>query len=461
MSFFKKTLIVLALTASGAIVGGIGAVGYITSQSQITGSIWTLMKLSSMINANYVDNLSEDEVKERMLSGIVDSLDPHSSYLNPKDLRDMQEKMQAEYGGIGVTAMPMENDKFILIEDLHPDGPAKKSGLQKGDKITHVNDKKIGPKSFESIRGPIGSKITLTVERDGKTKGIEVERQKINIPTVQWGTFSDTNSTAVYIKARQFNEQIVSEVIQTLEKQLELSKPRAVVLDLRDNPGGLVTSAVGLAALFLPENKTVLISKSSKSDKEELYKTTPYDWGHFKSEPDKIQTFKSKYGETLNSVPLYVLLNQNSASASELLAAAFKDHKRATIVGTPSFGKGSVQTLLPFDNGAIKLTTSRYYSPSGNAIQAKGVEPDILVEDPDEIVGLRESDLPGHLPAEQGAERSGVSTALSKKMTDKRIAQIKEKQKKEISIFVRHLDELPQDPVLNKVREIIEQKQKF
>lgn len=460
MSFFKKTLIVLALTASGAIVGGAGAVGYIASQTQITDSIWTLMKLSSIIKTKYVDNLSEDEIKERMLAGFVDSLDPHSTYLNPKELKNMQEKMKAEYGGIGVTAMPMENDTFIVVDELHPDGPGKKAGLQKGDRITHVDKLKVNEKSFDAIRGPIGTKVTLTVERNGTTKNIDVERQTINIPTVQWGTFPAQNSTAVYLKARQFNEQLVSEVIQTLERQFEKSKPSAVVLDLRDNPGGLVTSAVGLAALFLPENKTVLISKSSKSDKEELYKTVPYDWGHIDSQPDKIQHFKSKHSTTLDSIPLYVLLNQNSASASELLAAAFKDHKRATIVGTPSFGKGSVQTLLPFDNGAIKLTTSRYYSPSGNAIQAKGVEPDILVESPDEIVGLREADLPGHLPAEQGAERSGFSTTLSKQMTDKRIAQIKEKQKNEVSIFVSHIAELPSDPVLKKVKEIIEQKQK-
>jgi carboxyl-terminal processing protease len=329
-----------------------------------------------------------------MLSG----LDPHSSYMDPKSFRDMQVQTRGEFGGLGIE-VTMEDGLVKVVAPID-DTPAAKAGVMANDIITKLDDEQVQGltlnQAVDKMRGPVNTKIKLTIMRKGKDKPIEVTivRDVIRVKSVRSHSEGDDVG---YIRITQFNEQTtdgLKKAIGDLKTQLGADKIKGYVLDLRNNPGGLLDQAISVSNSFL--------------DKGEIVSTRGRN-------AEETQRFNARAGGDLTKgKPLIVLINGGSASASEIVAGALQDHKRATLVGTRSFGKGSVQTIIPLGagNGALRLTTARYYTPSGRSIQAKGITPDITVlqDVPDDLKARTdtkgEASLRGHLKAE-GQEESG------------------------------------------------------
>src|SRR5690606_15943396 len=308
--------------------------------------------------------------------------------LDAKKYRDMQVQTKGEFGGLGIE-VTME-DGLVKVVSPIDDTPAYRAGIQAGDVITHINNEPVvgmsRAEAVERMRGPVDTSSALTLRRPGEEEPIDVSmaRAVITISPVRWRAEEDIG----YIRVTTFNEQTESKLREALESlEAELGdKMKGVVLDLRNNPGGLLEQAVQVADVFL--------------DRGEIVSTRG-------RRPDSIQRFNSRQGDLLDGRPMVVLINGGSASASEIVAGALQDHDRAIIMGTPSFGKGSVQTIMPLPgHGAIRLTTARYFTPAGTSIQAKGITPDIevrqsKVEVIDQGAARREADLRGRLENEQ------------------------------------------------------------
>ncbi|MYZ48658.1 S41 family peptidase [Propylenella binzhouense] len=338
------------------------------------------------IRGNYVEEPDESKLIESAIDGMLTSLDPHSSYLNPKNFRDMQVQTRGEFGGLGIE-VTMENDLLKVVTPID-DTPAQKAGVLAGDIITHLDGEEIQGltlrEAVDKMRGPVNSEIQLTIRREGAEDPlkIKVRRDIIRIKSVKYRVEDDVG----YIRISQFNEQTTDGLDQALadiEKTVPADKLKGFVVDLRNNPGGLLDQAISVSDAFL-DNGEVVSTRGRK--------------------PEDAQRFTARPGDLADKKPVIVLVNGGSASASEIVAGALQDHRRATIVGTRSFGKGSVQTIIPLGrNGAIRLTTARYYTPSGRSIQAKGIEPDIEINQdiPDDLKGkldtTSEADLRGHL----------------------------------------------------------------
>jgi carboxyl-terminal processing protease len=340
------------------------------------------------VRAEYVEEVSDETLIESAINGMLTSLDPHSGYLDAKKYRDMQVQTKGEFGGLGIE-VTMENGLVKVVSPID-DTPAQRAGVQAGDVITHINNEPVLGMSLseavERMRGPVDTSIELTLRRPGREEPIEVSlaRAVITISPVRWHAEGDIG----YIRISSFNEQTES----SLHKAIEEAKAqlgtnfKGVVLDLRNNPGGLLEQAVAVADAFL--------------DRGEIVSTRG-------RRPDSIQRFNARRGDDIDGRPMVVLINGGSASASEIVAGALQDHGRAIVMGTRSFGKGSVQTIMPLPgHGAIRLTTARYYTPAGTSIQAKGIGPDIEVQQShveviDEGVARREADLRGRLENDQ------------------------------------------------------------
>ena len=314
------------------------------------------------VRSDYVEEVSDKELIESAIEGMLASLDPHSSYLNPERFEDMQVQTKGEFGGLGIE-VTMEN-RLVKVVSPIDDTPAYRAGIKAGDLITHLDGKQVLgltlSEAVESMRGPVGTDIVLTVRREGVDKPLEVTitRAIIKIRSVR----SRAEGDAGYIRITTFNEQTVNGVkkaVEDIRNQIGDSMI-GLILDLRNNPGGLLDQAVGVSDLFL--------------DKGEIVSTRG-------RRHDSTQRFNAKPGDLAEGLPLVLLINGGSASASEIVAGALQDHRRAIVLGTKSFGKGSVQTIIPISGrGAIRLTTARYFTPSGYSIQAKGIEPDIIVK---------------------------------------------------------------------------------
>jgi carboxyl-terminal processing protease len=340
------------------------------------------------VRAEYVEEVSDETLVEAAINGMLTSLDPHSGYLDAKKYRDMQVQTKGEFGGLGIE-VTMENGLVKVVSPID-DTPAQRAGVQAGDVITHINSEPVLGMSLseavERMRGPVDTSIELTLRRPGHDEPIQVSmaRAVITISPVRWHAEGDI----AYIRISSFNEQTES----SLHKAIEEAKGqlgtnfKGVVLDLRNNPGGLLEQAVAVADAFL--------------DRGEIVSTRG-------RRPDSIQRFNARRGDEIDARPMVVLINGGSASASEIVAGALQDHGRAIVMGTRSFGKGSVQTIMPLPgHGAIRLTTARYYTPAGTSIQAKGIVPDIEVQQShveaiDEGVSRREADLRGRLQNDQ------------------------------------------------------------
>jgi carboxyl-terminal processing protease len=337
------------------------------------------------VRADYVEDVSDEQLIEAAINGMLTSLDPHSSYLNQKNFSDMKVQTRGEFGGLGIE-VTMENGLVKVVSPID-DTPAAKAGLKPGDLITHLDGEQVMglslPEAVERMRGPVNSEIRLSVRREGRDPfDVTLTRAIIKIQSVRSRLEGDNIG---YIRITSFNEQTTSGLQNAIKqiKQQAGNKLLGYVLDLRNNPGGLLDQAVAVSDEFL--------------DKGEIVSTRG-------RRPDEGSRYNAKPGDGADGLPIVVLINGGSASASEIVAGALQDHRRALLLGTRSFGKGSVQTIIPLPgHGAMRLTTARYYTPSGRSIQAKGIEPDIVVE-PAKIEKVasngptrREADLRGAL----------------------------------------------------------------
>jgi carboxyl-terminal processing protease len=343
------------------------------------------------VRAEYVEQVGEQQLIEAAINGMLTSLDPHSSYLDTEKYRDMQVQTRGEFGGLGIE-VTMENGLVKVVSPID-DTPAAKAGVQPGDLVTHIDGEPVMGMSLseavEKMRGPVDSKIDLRLLRKGRDEPFDVSlnRAVIKISPVRARAEGDV----AYVRLTTFNEQTATEMREKLDDVTGTigEKPTGIVLDLRNNPGGLLDQAVAVADAFI--------------DKGEIVSTRG-------RRPDSVQRFNARPGDIAENVPMVVLINGGSASASEIVAGALQDQRRAIVMGTQSFGKGSVQTIMPLSgNGAIRLTTARYYTPSGTSIQARGIVPDIEVhqanvETLDDDPGRREADLRGRLSNDQAPD---------------------------------------------------------
>jgi carboxyl-terminal processing protease len=349
------------------------------------------------VRADYVEKPDDSKLVESAINGMLAGLDPHSGYMTPSSFRDMQVQTRGEFGGLGIE-VTMEDGLIKVVAPID-DTPAAKAGIMANDIITRLNDEAAQgltiDQAIDKMRGPVNTKIKLTIMRKGSDKPIEVTivRDIIRVKSVRW---HPEGSDVGYIRVTQFSEQTtdgLKQAINDLNSQLGADKIKGYVLDLRNNPGGLLDQAISVSATFLEKGE--IVSTRGRN-------------------PEETQRFNARHGAMIKGKPLIVLINGGSASASEIVAGALQDQKRATLIGTRSFGKGSVQTIIPLGggNGALRLTTARYYTPSGHSIQATGITPDIevLQDVPDnmkaQIDTKGEASLRGHLKAE-GAEQTG------------------------------------------------------
>ncbi|QDY71255.1 S41 family peptidase [Qingshengfaniella alkalisoli] len=318
------------------------------------------------IRAQYVEEVEEGELIEAAINGMLTSLDPHSSYLAPEDAEDMRVQTRGEFGGLGIEVT--QEDGFVKVVSPMDDTPAFEAGIEAGDFITHVDgESMLGltlDDAVELMRGPVGSDIVVTIVREGEDEPFDVTitRDTIKLTAVRSRVEGDT----VVLRVTTFNDQTYPNLEEQLKESIEelggMDSVNGIVLDLRNNPGGLLNQAIQVSDAFLDAGEIVSTRGRSVEDGER---------------------FNASEGDLAEGKPVVVLINGGSASASEIVAGALQDHRRAIVVGTKSFGKGSVQTVVPLrGNGAMRLTTARYYTPSGRSIQALGVSPDIVVEQP-------------------------------------------------------------------------------
>ena len=354
------------------------------------------------VRADYVEKPDDAKLVEYAINGMLNGLDPHSGYMDPKSFKDMQIQTRGEFGGLGIE-VTMEDGVIKVVAPID-DTPAAKAGVMANDIITHLDDDQVQGitlnQAVEKMRGPVNTKIRLKIMRKGADKPIEVTivRDIIRVRSVRQRVEGDDIG---FIRISQFNEQTsenLKRAITELSSQIPADKLKGYVLDLRNNPGGLLDQAISVSDAFLEKGE--IVSTRGRNAEE-------------------TQRFNSRPGDISKGKPIIVMVNGGSASASEIVAGALQDHKRATVIGTRSFGKGSVQTIIPLGsgNGALRLTTARYFTPGGRSIQAKGIVPDIevLQEVPEELKARTEtrgeSSLRGHLKAE-GQEETGSQSYI-------------------------------------------------
>jgi carboxyl-terminal processing protease len=363
------------------------------------------------IKSDYVEPVSDKKLIDSAINGMVSGLDPHSAYLDADGFKDLQVGTQGEFGGLGIE-VGMEDGLVKVVSPIE-DTPAFKAGVKPGDLIIKLDDALVKGMTLndavKKMRGKPGAPITLTILRKGVDKPIvlTIKRAIIKVSSVKSQLMDGGYG---YVRVTQFQEHTGELLTEALQKLYKANKAplKGLILDLRNDPGGLLNSAVAVTTAFVKPDSLVVYTEGRTEDAKmrlsasREYYLRPMQSDYLKNLPDGVKT-----------VPMVVLINGGSASASEIVAGALQDDKRAVIMGTQSFGKGSVQTILPLGNGtAVKLTTARYYTPSGRSIQAKGIVPDILVEDPalagtDDGFGVREADLDKHLANPQGGKEIG------------------------------------------------------
>jgi carboxyl-terminal processing protease len=386
-------LTVLAIQPPGALTAAAKAAAGTDTYSQLNlfGDVF------ERIRAGYVEKPDDSRLIEASINGMLTSLDPHSRYMNEKAWRDMQETISSEFGGLGIE-VTME-DGLVKVVAPMDDTPAAKAGIMSGDLITFIDDTAVQGLTLEQavdrMKGPINTKTRLKIMRKGAGQPVDIAitREVIRVRPVRYRT---EGGDIGYIRITTFNEQTtdgLKKAIADISRQIPPAKLAGYVIDLRNNPGGLLDQAVSVSSAFMARGEVV--STRGRSAEE-------------------TQRFTARAGDLTRGKPLVVLINGGSASASEIVAGALHDHKRATLIGTRSFGKGSVQTIIPLGpgKGSLALTTARYFTPSGRSIQAKGITPDleVLQDVPDELKSRGdtkgEASIRGHLSAD-GAEQTG------------------------------------------------------
>jgi carboxyl-terminal processing protease len=357
------------------------------------------------VRADYVEKPDDSKLIETAINGMLAGLDPHSSYMDPKSFRDMQVQTRGEFGGLGIE-VTMEDGLIKVVAPID-ETPAAKAGIMANDIITQLDGEQVQGltlnQAVEKMRGPVNTKIKLTIMRKGQDKPIDVTitRDIIRVRSVRSKMEGDDVG---YIRLTQFNEQTtdgLKKAIADITAKVSGDKLKGYVIDLRNNPGGLLDQAISVSDAFLQKGE--IVSTRGRN-------------------PEETQRFNARPGDLTNGKPVIVLINGGSASASEIVAGALQDHRRVTVLGTRSFGKGSVQTIIPLGsgNGALRLTTARYFTPSGRSIQAKGIVPDIeVMQDlPDDIKAKTdtstkgEASLRGHLKGDAGKEQTGSQSYI-------------------------------------------------
>lgn len=353
ISFFASTLLAMSVYAA-------------PQDNEKDENIYELLNLFGDVmektKVSYVEDVTDKKLIESAINGMLSSLDPHSSYLDAKSFRYMTEQTKGKFGGLGIE-VTMEAGVVKVVSPI--DGnPAQKAGIKPGDYITMIDGEQVMGMTLDEavskMRGKLGTKVKLQIRRPNeKPFDVTLKRDEIKIQSVK-GDIKEKD--VIYVRISSFNEEVdvmVKKAVEKAQKNLK-NKAKGLVLDLRNNPGGLLDQAIAVSDLFLDKGEIV----STRSRNEE----------------DNVK-YSAKEGDILSGLPIVVVINDGSASASEIVAGALQDHKRAIVLGEKSFGKGSVQTLIPLANyGAMRLTTARYYTPSGRSIQAKGIEPDVLVK---------------------------------------------------------------------------------
>jgi len=367
----KKTLIAMSIGIVSAVavttqIAGPLVAQQANSQTSVYEQLELFGDIFERVRQEYVEDVNDQELIESAIDGMLRSLDPHSSFLSAADAADMRIQTRGQFGGLGIEVT--QEDGWVKVVSPIDGTPADEAGLESGDFITHVDGESLLgltlDEAVDIMRGPVGSEIVITVVREGEPEPFDVTiiRDTIKLTAVRTRTEGDT----VVLRVTTFNDQTYTNLEDGLNSAIEelggLENVNGVVLDLRNNPGGLLNQAIRVADAFL--------------DKGEIVSTRGRN-------PEDSERFNATPGDLIDGKPMVVLINGGSASASEIVSGALKDHRRAIVVGTKSFGKGSVQTVIPLrGDGAMRLTTSRYYTPSGRSIQNLGVSPDIIVEQP-------------------------------------------------------------------------------
>ncbi len=365
------------------------------------------------IKQGYVEPIDDKKLITYAISGMLSNLDPHSAYLDADSFKDLQVSTQGEFGGLGIE-VSME-DGFVKVVAPIDDTPAFRAGVKAGDLIVKLDDTPVKGMTLNDavkrMRGKPKTQITLTIARKGETKPLvlTLTREKIKVQSVKSKMIEPGFA---YMRISQFQEETAADVVRQLDKLYKDKDAkdglRGLVLDLRNDPGGLLHGAVGVSAAFLPEKALVVSTDGRTEDAKRRFLASPEDYQRGRGE-DLLKNLPAG----AKTVPLVVLVNGGSASASEIVAGALQDHKRAVVLGTQTFGKASVQTILPLSNNtAIKLTTARYYTPSGRSLQAKGITPDVLVEDTPNGAShemLREADLDRHLSNDKEKDKPAAA----------------------------------------------------
>ena len=389
-----------------------------------------LAAVFSIVKSDYVEPVDEKKLITDAISGMVSSLDPHSQYFDKKSFKEFRESTSGRFVGVGIEIT--QEDGLVKIVSPIEGSPAFRAGLKTNDLITKIDDTAVKGLSLNEavkrMRGEPSTKVQLTVYRKegNHTFSVTITREEIKQQSVRGKVIEPGYA---WIRISQFQERTVDDFAKKIEEIYKQEpKLKGLVLDLRNDPGGLLNAAVAISSAFLPENVTVVSTNGQTAESKQIFKTNPRDYmGRDSSDP--LRTLPA----ALKKVPLIVLVNEGSASASEIVAGALQDHQRATLMGSQTFGKGSVQTFRPLgpDTG-LKITTSRYYTPSGRSIQAKGIVPDVMVDDtlegsPYAVLRMREADLEKHLTSGQGEEKKDPAL---EKARDEALKRLEEESRK-------------------------------
>ncbi|TMH98237.1 MAG: S41 family peptidase [Betaproteobacteria bacterium] len=350
------------------------------------------------IKTNYVEPVEDKKLITEAINGMLTGLDPHSAYLDQEAFKELQVGTQGQFGGLGIE-VGME-DGFVKVISPIEDTPAFKAGIKPGDLIIKLDEMPVKGMTLtdavKKMRGKPNTQITLTISRKGETVPVVVTltRAIIRVQSVKSKTIEPGY---VWVRVSQFQEATAENLVKQLDALFRAGQVKGLVLDLRNDPGGLLHGAVAVSSAFLPAKSLIVSTDGRAEDAKKKFFATPDDYVRGSRGEDVLKSIPS----AVKTVPMVVLVNGGSASASEIVAGALQDHKRATVIGTQTFGKGSVQTIMPLGNNtAIKLTTARYYTPGGRSIQALGITPDLVVEDPSDTataIRVREADLQRHL----------------------------------------------------------------
>ena len=426
----RKTLKNISLVTAG-LVAGVLATMQLSATAQNSSGPLPLEQLRLMadifgqIKREYVEPVDDKKLLTEAIKGMVASLDPHSAYLDEKDFKELQEGTRGRFAGLGIEISQEEG----LVKVINPieDTPAFRAGIQPGDLITRIDDKPVRGLPLEQavkrMRGEPGTKVTLTIYRksDERTFPVSITRAEIRVQSVKAKLID--NDRLAWVRLTSFQERTVADLGKKLD-ELAKKNPnlKGVILDLRNNGGGVLQGAVGVAAAFLPDDATVVSTNGQVPDAKRVYKATFNNYRLSSLEDDPLKDLPALY----KKIPMVVLTNAYSASASEIVAGALQDHKRALIMGKTTFGKGSVQTVRPLTNDTgIKLTIAYYYTPTGKSIQAKGIRPDIPVDqnpegDPDDALITREIDTERHLHNKQESEEPEMNEREQRRVEELR-----------------------------------------